>query len=74
MSVDKLHTKITEAFHKYVQNGWYPDIVEDWTLPPITVVSRRAAVLCCIRQGEDDELYVLLTIRSDNVSTHIGKS
>jgi hypothetical protein len=69
--VETLNKKIRTAFESYSARGWYDGTSKGMT-GEVPLSPRRAAVLCCIREGEDGELLVLLTIRSMNVSSHIG--
>lgn len=65
----ELHQRISRAYTEHVNKGWYPDVTIHSSF---SGNYKRAAVLCCIREDESGELHVLLTIRSEKVSTHVG--
>lgn len=65
------HDRVEKRFKDHVAKGWYPPVAEEIEMTrPLSF--KRACVLCCIREDSDGDLYILLTVRSSNVSTHKG--
>ena len=63
-----LYRRVKTAYDLHEKGGWYSHADFFPALSKECFSKRRSCVLACIREEEDGELSVLLTVRSTTVS------
>ena len=69
-----LYSRVKSAYELHEKEGWYSHTVSYMSPPEDYFSDKRACVLACIREEENGELSLLLTVRSAKVSSFQGTS